>query len=149
MVVSSVVIATSLNKNSRPNTGREFDSRGSTRFMPCSISLEPITGLSVPHTCTGRRLSAPAFCFTLAGGFQRCFWSRLSTISLDSLSETGAAYSSRSKRLILSIYYMPLGGIVKPVSKLERKDLSSHCRRQPILETLHMAPQRAIECDRP
>jgi hypothetical protein len=33
-MVSSAVIATSLNKNSRPNTGREFDSRGSTRITP-------------------------------------------------------------------------------------------------------------------
>ena len=38
-----------LKQKTRPNTGREFDSRGSTRFMSYDISLKPLTEPSVSH----------------------------------------------------------------------------------------------------
>ena len=75
-----------LKKKTRPHSGREFSSRGSTRFHPGRLwrfaattghLVGPITGPAGPPTC--RR--CPTFGFTLAGGFQRFLPGRASQYS--------------------------------------------------------------------
>lgn len=95
-----------------------------TRFHPIypeqcrRISLRLITEPSVSLTC----FQLKAFCFTLAGGFRWCFWSKLSTISLDSLSENCTSYLSRSKRFLY-----PVDGIgLEPTTSA----MSTQCSNQ-------------------
>ena len=49
----SVVIATSLNKKTRPNTGREFNSRGSTRFTLSGVALGATQSKGISEACNG------------------------------------------------------------------------------------------------
>ena len=58
------------NKKLLPLYGARVNSRGSTRFTLCRVSLRPVTGSAVHLICTDEACFVPPFRFTLAGGFQ-------------------------------------------------------------------------------
>src|SRR5574338_63739 len=72
-----------------------------------------------------------------------------------SLCQAWTTYSSRSKRLLLMVYYMPPVGIVKhkktgkefPSQSGRSTDLSTCIHRggNPILEAFQVAPEGAVE----
>jgi hypothetical protein len=122
--------------NSRPSTGREFDSRGSTRFAPVHPPEPQVGGFfamrsgAFRHAVEGPNLRASlaasngairstyspsAFSLTLAGGFRR----RLPEEALNRWPllpvGTRVAYSSRSQRFIYQCgrNYMPVHRRVK------------------------------------
>ncbi len=142
MVVSSVVIATSmffhhkghqgtqgfsfgLKTKTRPSTGRGFNSRGSTRFIPKTlrsdgISLRPLTEPSVQLTRCQLTLAparsagvAESFLLHARGWFSVAVPGKDSQPMIFSLCQAWTTYSSRSTRFMMCSYYMLHTDIVK------------------------------------
>src|SRR5215212_1769877 len=101
MVVSSVVIATSLNKKFSPEPGARILFHAvppdlyRRPYRSDGISLEPLTEQPVPLTRTDGQLPIPTFCFTLAGGFPELFPGAGSQSMICAPCQAWTTYSSR------------------------------------------------------
>ena len=97
-------------QKTRPNTGRELNSRGSTRFVERDIISLYISSAS--NGAIRSTYSLTALGFPLAGGFHWVFLVKALNFQLGLSVRKWTNYSSRSMRFY-ERYYMPLSENVK------------------------------------